>query len=112
MPIPGPGMPREGLALVHLRPQHIGPAAVAVGALSCLLASLVWWIAVPSLVVMGALLVLAGRRDWLDIDRTPHARALRRRSAAAVGERSVPTCHVTATRVPVGATGGWVMGPS
>lgn len=88
IPIAGPGVTRGELArrwhegeqderhaLLYLRPQHIGPCAVAVGALSYGLTALGWWWALGILV---ALLVVAGRRDWLGIDRTPRARLVRR----------------------------------
>jgi hypothetical protein len=81
LPIPGPGIPREQderHPLLYLRPQHIGPGAVVVGMLAYMLASLAWWLALPLLVAMFTLLVCAGRRDWLAIDRTPMARLLRR----------------------------------
>lgn len=77
MPIAGPGMPREQQALVQLKPQHIGPCAVAVGGLSCALASVLpWWLAAPALGVLLVLLVVLGRR--VELDRTPPARLLRR----------------------------------
>jgi CHASE2 domain-containing sensor protein len=63
----------------RLRPQHIGPAAVAVGASSyAITALLAWWPAAPMLVGLLALLVYVGRRDMLELDRMPPARMLRR----------------------------------
>lgn len=77
MPIPGPGMPREQQALVLLRPQHIGPAAVVVGATSYLLAALLpWWFAAPALAGVLVLLVAVGRR--VELDPMPQARLMRR----------------------------------
>lgn len=72
---------REQQALVQLKPQHLGPCAVAVGALSCALASVLsWWLAAPALAGLLVLLVALGRR--VELDRTPTARLLRRRDPA------------------------------
>lgn len=82
--LPGPG---EGAGseqderhpLLYLQPQHIGPASVVVGMASYAIAALTpWWLTLPIGLALLALLVVAGRRDWLAIDRTPQARLLRR----------------------------------
>lgn len=74
----GEGGARDGRrSLVLLRPQHIGPAAVVVGATSYLLAALLpWWFAAPALAGVLVLLVAVGRR--VELDPMPQARLLRR----------------------------------
>jgi hypothetical protein len=65
--------------LLYLRPQHIGTCAVVVGMGSYAIAALTpWWLTLAIGLALLALLVVAGRRDWLAIDRTPTARLLRR----------------------------------
>lgn len=77
MPIAGPGMPREQQELLRLRPQHIGPCAVVVGAVSYAVTALLsWWLAAPALAALLALLVVLGER--IEIDRLPPARLLER----------------------------------
>lgn len=82
LPGPGEGAPSEQderHPILRLRPQHIGPSAVAVGMVSYAIAALTpWWLTLPIGLALLALLVVAGRRDWLAVDRTPPARLLRR----------------------------------